>query len=311
MQWLSNTIRMLFSWWTGPLALYWGSARLNRWMRKMRKDQDPTIYSERERYKYFATKMKGVTKRLGVKVNVLGWDNLPKGGAWMVGNHTSNYDGAYLVSGFKNKVKIMGVAKDNLRSNRYVSGYFIANDGVFLNRHSLRQSLEQLENGTKIAKEKGKTIMIFPEGKRSFDTELLDFKNASFKFPQKYFLPIVPVTILGTLEAKRFFRFKTRTVTIIVHKPIKAIDHSKMPTELISNRVRDKILADIKNWEANLSPKELNYHNKLKEKAKQNQKKYEEKQAKKEAKAKAKIANDYSETNNNDLKTTDTNSEVK
>jgi 1-acyl-sn-glycerol-3-phosphate acyltransferase len=48
-----------------------------------------------------------------------------------------------------------------------------------------------------------KGICIFPEGSRSFSTELLEFKPASFKFPQKFYLPIVPVTIAGTLQARK------------------------------------------------------------------------------------------------------------
>lgn len=159
------------------------------------------------------------------------------------------------------------VAKDVLKESKMFKGYFIGSDTMFLDRRSLRQNLNILNGAAQYSKEKKRSVVIFPEGTRSLTGELLDFKNGLFKFPQKYFLPIVPITILGTLQARNFLSLKTRVVKIIVSKPIKPIIHSKMPTDILGKRIKDIISTNISNYEKSLSKKELLKLEKIKEKS--------------------------------------------
>lgn len=271
---IKNLIRVgLFAWWTGPIAARHGSRKLNKQVKKNLKAQDPNLYPFEERMIYHRKKMKGILKRAGINVEVIGEENIPRGAAWIVPNHTSNFDGAYLSRALSHKLDIIPVAKDDLKNSRMVSGYFKGVDGMFIDRKSPRQALTLLEGAAQYAKNKNRAIVIFPEGERSLTGELLDFKNGSFKFPQKYFIPILPITILGTVEARRVWSLKTRTVTVIVHKPIKPIEHSKLPTDILGRRVRDMIAKDIEDWKAGLTKKELDFHNELVEKQKINMQK--------------------------------------
>jgi len=138
---------------------------------------------------------------------------------------------------------------------------------MFLDRSSPRQALDLMNGAAQYAKNNGRGIVVFPEGTRSYTTDLLDFKAGAFKFPQKYMLPIVPVSITGTLEAKGFFKLKTSIVTVTIHKPIKPIDHSKKPTDIISNKVKSLIEKDLENFEKSLNKEQADLHKKLKEKA--------------------------------------------
>ncbi len=265
---IKNLIRLMFAWWTAPIAGRRGSKKLNKMIKKNKKMQDPNLYPFEERYKYARKKAAGISKRAGVKVVVDGIDNLPKGAAWIVANHTSNFDGVWLLDGIGHKLEIVPIVRDDVKKSRMASGYFNGLDAMFLDRTSPRQALQLLEGAAQYGKNKNRAIVIFPEGTRSLTGELLDFKNGSFKFPQKYFLPIVPITILGTLEARVWWKPKTRIVTLKIGKTIKAIEHSKIPTDILGNRIRNEIKNNINDWNSKLSKSEKEYHEKLVKKSK-------------------------------------------
>lgn len=277
---IKNLWRMLFVWWTAPIAGRRGSRKLNKMVRKNKKMQDPNYYPFDERMKLLRKKMRGVAKRAGVKVIVEGEENLPKGAGWLVANHTSNFDGVWLSNAVGHKLNLLPIGRDDLIKSKMVSGYINGVEGKYLDRTSPRQALQVLDATAQLAKAKNRAVVIFPEGTRSLTGELLDFKNGSFRFPQKYFLPIIPVTIMGTLEAKKWWQLKTRVVKVKINKTIKAIEHSKIPTDILGTRIRNQMQADLDEWMKGLTKKELDYHNKLVEEART---KMEEKAKKLEA----------------------------
>lgn len=261
---IKNIFRMCVVWFVMPLTAYAGSRKLNKWEKKNKKEQDPTLFPYEKRTEYHRSKMKGLIKWFGIKVIVEGKENIPRTGAnWITPNHTSNLDGPILSVALGHKLNLIPIAKDDLKNNPWVKGYFTGVDGMFLDRKSPRQALSLLDGAAQYAKQRNRSVVIFPEGKRSLSGELLDFKNGLFKFPQKYFLPIIPVTILGTLEAKTPWSFKTRIVKVIIHKPIKPIEHSKLPTEIISKKIKTSMQSDLDVWKNTLTKKELEHHNKL------------------------------------------------
>ncbi len=266
---IKNIIRLCFAWWTAPLAGRRGSRKLNKWVRKNKKMQDPNLYPYEERMQLLRKKLKGVMKRAGVRVEVEGIENLPKGSGWLVANHTSNFDGVWIVNAISHKLNLMPIAGDHLKKSKMASGYINGVEGLYLDRKSPRQALQLLEGAAQMAKNKNRTVVIFPEGTRSLSGEVLDFKNGSFRFPQKYFLPIIPITIMGTLEARKWGKTKTRVVTVKINKTIKAIEHSKIPVDILGTRIRNQMIEDLENWKKSLTPKQLEYHNKLVEESKE------------------------------------------
>jgi 1-acyl-sn-glycerol-3-phosphate acyltransferase len=62
---------------------------------------------------------------------------------------------------------------------------------------SIRESYELAKNWLK----RGMTVLIFPEGTRSRDGRLGDFKNGAFKMAAELRVPVLPVVISGTQTA--------------------------------------------------------------------------------------------------------------
>lgn len=250
-----------------PLSFWNGSRRLRKWVKKNKREQDPNLHPLDERWTYIRKKVKAFNRRMGIKINVIGDENIPKGAAWITPNHTSNFDGFYLIDALGSKSKLVAVAKHKLKEKKMSNGYLIAADSVFLDRSNPRNSLTTLNNVANYAKKNNRGVVLFPEGTRSLTTELLEFKCGSFKFAQKYALPIVPVTITGTIQARGFVRFKKVQVNIIVHKPIKPINHIKLPTNILCKNIREQIQKELVKYEKGLSPKELKEFNILKKKS--------------------------------------------
>lgn len=68
----------------------------------------------------------------------------------------------------------------------------------------------------------GMSLVIFPEGSRSWDGKMVPFKRGAFMLAAEFNRPVVPVTIEGSFD--RFARFARQvspgTITLSIHKPI-------------------------------------------------------------------------------------------
>jgi 1-acyl-sn-glycerol-3-phosphate acyltransferase len=84
-------------------------------------------------------------------------------------------------------------------------------------------------------------MMIYVEGKRSFDGKLLPFKKGPFYLAAECAVPIVPMTIVGTHYAmpKARFAIKPGKVQVIFHAPIEPKDFGSR--ECLMEKVRAAI----------------------------------------------------------------------
>lgn len=78
------------------------------------------------------------------------------------------------------------------------------------------------------ALEGGSSIMIFPEGTRSLDGELRDFKHGAFTLALRHHVPILPIVLDGTLHAlpKHGIVSPGADIDIQVLEPISVADFS-------------------------------------------------------------------------------------
>lgn len=68
----------------------------------------------------------------------------------------------------------------------------------------------------------GYSLIVFPEGSRSRDGKLQDFKEGAFLLAIRYHIPIVPITIQGTDKVMPVGKMKISSapVKITIHKPV-------------------------------------------------------------------------------------------
>ena len=105
------------------------------------------------------------------------------------------------------------------------------------NRKSAFQSLNAA--ATKIRN--GVSVLIFPEGTRSWDGKILPFKKGGFVLSVDAGVPIVPVVIFntGSIMPKGRLLIRTRSVRMDILKPI--------PTSGYSRNTKDDLMGIVRN----------------------------------------------------------------
>ena len=94
---------------------------------------------------------------------------------------------------------------------------------ISIDRGSRRKALQSIDKGAKRI-QKGTSVLLFPEGTRSDDGKLRPFQAGSFIMAIKSQVPIIPITISGTINVVHkktplSFHFN-KDVKVIVSPPI-------------------------------------------------------------------------------------------
>lgn len=131
----------------------------------------------------------------GVKVDLRGGEHIPDGPVIFMSNHQSNFDILALLATMPRQ--FYWIAKKEL-FDIPVFGYSMRRGGYIpLDRSDGRKALKSMDNAAAIIRA-GKSVVMFPEGTRSKDRQLLPFKRGGFLLALKAGVPVVPVTINGS-----------------------------------------------------------------------------------------------------------------
>ncbi|MDY6852337.1 MAG: lysophospholipid acyltransferase family protein, partial [Thermodesulfobacteriota bacterium] len=131
-----------------------------------------------------------------VRVQVIGGEELDPGESYVfVANHTSAYDILVLLAYLP--FQFRWLAKEELFKIPFF-GWAMARVGYIpINRSNPRESARSLIKAAEKIKA-GVSVVIFPEGTRSRDGLIHEFKRGSFTLAVRSGRPLVPVSISGT-----------------------------------------------------------------------------------------------------------------
>ena len=154
-----------------------------------------------------------VLKSLGVKLRVI-YKNRKninalerEKGIIFVCNHQSNLDIPVIVSALH--IDVGFVAKKEMKSWPFFNIWMKRSKCVFLNRENPREGIKDIKEAVKVVKD-GYPIVIFPEGERTLDGEILRFKKGSFKLATETNGIIVPLTLKGTFDIQKRGEWKMK-----------------------------------------------------------------------------------------------------
>jgi 1-acyl-sn-glycerol-3-phosphate acyltransferase len=107
--------------------------------------------------------------------------------------------------------------------------------------------LKRMYRLTKEALEKGTSLVVFPEGKRTLDGRVDVFEDGAFRMAQFLGYPIVPVSIVGSFEFNRKDRWWLHPSNIVVHihDTIETQVVKKEDVDPLKERVRAVIAAPV------------------------------------------------------------------
>lgn len=173
-----------------------------------------------------------------------GEKNIPNTPCIIVANHQSFFDGLFLASMLKFKLmrKTYFYAKEKHVRNPFIKFLANRNNIIIMDlNHNLKESIQKMAEVLR----KKKNLIIFPEGTRTHDGKMGDFKKTFAILSRELNVPVVPVTINGAFEALprgSFFPIPFKKIKIEFHKPIFPEDHSY---DSLSDLVRDRIEKDL------------------------------------------------------------------
>ncbi len=174
-------------------------------------------------------------------VTVIGKEKIQTNKSYViVANHQSQYD-IFVIYGWM-PVDFRWVMKIQLRDVPFL-GYACYKIGHIYIDRSNPEAAKASINAARDRIKGGTSIMFFPEGTRSVDGGLLDFKKGAFKFALDMNLPVLPVTIVNTrnvLPAKSLKLFPG-SAKLIIHDPIDISQHSEETIGEIMNTARKRI----------------------------------------------------------------------
>jgi 1-acyl-sn-glycerol-3-phosphate acyltransferase len=97
---------------------------------------------------------------------------------------------------------------------------------IEIDRTSGTSSRRAINEGVEIAADRGYSLIVFPEGTRSTDGDLLPFKKGAFRIAIDTGLPLVPVVIDGTqfINKPGSKIFRPGTARVVICDPIETSD---------------------------------------------------------------------------------------
>ena len=158
-----------------------------------------------------------------------------------VSNHES-YADIFLISHLPWEMKWLG--KEQLFKIPFL-GWMMWLAGDIPVKRGTRDSIVAAMNGCRDKLKKRLSVMIFPEGTRTPDGELLPFKDGAFRLAIENSVPILPIVVAGTRRAmaKHTFQFqKTRAICRVL-EPIETAELTLADLQLLKQRTRDAIAA--------------------------------------------------------------------
>jgi 1-acyl-sn-glycerol-3-phosphate acyltransferase len=187
-----------------------------------------------------------------IPVKVKGRKNVYKRTSYVfVSNHQGAFD-IFLISGFLGR-NFKWMMKKSLRKIPFVGKACESAGHIFVDRSGPKKIAETIGKA-KASLTNGISLVVFPEGERSYTGCMGYFKKGAFQLADDLQLPVVPVTINGPFEilprtGKWIHR---RRMTLTIHEPIppkgKGTDNIKQTMteayEIVKSSLPDKYKGD-------------------------------------------------------------------
>jgi 1-acyl-sn-glycerol-3-phosphate acyltransferase len=161
----------------------------------------------------------------------------PKQSYIIVANHQSLID-IYAVYGFLG-VDFKWVMKKELRAVPILGIACELMGHILIDRSNTEAALKSINDAQARVKD-GVSVVFFPEGTRSRNGELRQFKKGAFRFAQEMSLPILPIAIHGTKEI-----LPSDTIDLAPGKAVIQV-LEPIPTDNLSDEAISQLTLDVR-----------------------------------------------------------------
>lgn len=175
-----------------------------------------------------------------IRVKVSGRENIDRNTSYVfVANHQGAYD-IWSIYGYLNH-NFKWLMKKELEKIAFVGWACKCAGQVFVDDSSVGGIKETITEAEQTLKH-GMSLVIFPEGSRSWDGKMIPFKRGAFMLAGEFKLPVVPVTVDGSFKAmpRTTYNMTPTTIRLTIHKPIYPGERG-FNTKLLMSQCREAI----------------------------------------------------------------------
>jgi 1-acyl-sn-glycerol-3-phosphate acyltransferase len=180
---------------------------------------------------------------LGARLKIFYKERVPMNtGQVYLCNHESLIDIPIAAWGAPHLLSFVG--KQELKKVPFIGWAMMATDMIFIDRRNKEKAIQSIqEAGEKIRK--GKAVILFPDGTRTRNGDVLPFKKGSFHLSIDNELDIIPMAIVGAYEVlpPDTIRVKPGKVALLFGHPITHETYSGLSADELSDLVRDTIIS--------------------------------------------------------------------
>lgn len=155
-----------------------------------------------------------------IRVEVKGRENLKEKTSYVfVANHQGSFD-IFLIYGYLGR-NFKWMMKKGIRKILFVGKACEEAGHIFVDRSGPKKVLETIRKA-KASLTEGTSVVVFPEGSRSFTGHMGYFKKGAFQLADDLQLPVVPLTIEGSFEIlpRTGKWIHPHKMTLTIHQPI-------------------------------------------------------------------------------------------
>ena len=177
----------------------------------------------------------------GVRIRVSGTEHIEPGRAYVwTANHQSYLDIPVVFAWLPANFRIM--AKSSLFNFPFLGWHLRRSGHMPVERSNPSRAARSLLAAAGHVR-RGTPVFIFPEGGRSPDGTVREFRSGAFLLAIKAETPVVPITIRGTYDALPMHSWHIRpgTVEICLHSPVATAGMTSASAESMATQIRDTI----------------------------------------------------------------------
>lgn len=181
---------------------------------------------------------------VGVKIRVVGTERIPRGVCLFVANHTSSADAPAVVGAIPRRIAVL--LKESLFRWPIVGPAFRAAHFIPVRRNDREAAMASVERAAEAIRG-GQSFLIYPEGTRSPDGRLQEFKKGAIVLGIKAGVPIVPVLCSGAhkVMAKRSLVIRPGEILVEFLDPIDAAQYTWEERDALRERVHYAMAAGL------------------------------------------------------------------
>ena len=178
----------------------------------------------------------------GIKTKIIGLENLDSSKNYIfAANHSSSLD-IPLMLGFI-PFWIVPISKIELKWIPFLGWAMQMAGHVFVDRSKHEKAMLSIKSIKNSLLKRPRSILLFPEGSRTNDGQIKQFKSGGLSLGIQTKTPIAPVAIIGTFGSlKKGSKLFTNNLLIIKFgNPIDTTDYSEKDRKILANIVCDRV----------------------------------------------------------------------